>query len=166
MIKQPGKGPKLRSKGAECRGLVPFGFELATEMQAKDPSELNLTMLRMMTQLLAYYDLLSNSDYPAELAGQLCRECCLYYKALSDRAKRVHGDDTKRWTVSPKFHMWQEVSEFQTKDLGSPRDFWCYKDEDFVGWVGSLAFSRGGPTGCKVVAQRLIDRYRSWVGSL
>ena len=33
MVKQKDKGPKLRAKGAETRGLVPFGLELACELR-------------------------------------------------------------------------------------------------------------------------------------
>ena len=41
-----------------------------------------------------------------------------------------HGEDTKLLSLPPKFHLWIESSEYQTQDLGSPRYYWCYKDED------------------------------------
>ena len=166
MVKQPKKGPKLRCKGGECRGLVAFGLELADMMVEADRCEKHLTMLRMMSALLGFYELVSQGDYPAEVAADLCRECCLHYSGLSAMAVARFGPETKHWTVTPKFHMMQEMAESQSLEIGSPRDFWCYKDEDFVGFISTMAFSRGGACTAKGVTQRLVDRYRSWLDSV
>ena len=165
MIKAPGKGPKLRSKAAECKNSVPFAFQLSVQMAEQDPSEHCKTMLRMMSALLSYYQMVDSSEFPQEEVAKACRETCILFKALRDEARKDSGEDTKLWKLSPKFHMWIESSEFQSAELGSPRHYWCYRDEDFVGWASQLANSRGGANTCAHSALRLIQKYRAWVAS-
>ena len=164
MIRQPGKGPKLRSKGSECRGLVPLGFELAIAMKEKHQSEHTNTIVRMMSALLFFYQAIDQEEYPIDTAAKMCRSCCLHYKALRDEARVLHGHSTKLWTLSPKFHMWIEVTEYQAPHLGCPRTFWCYRDEAFVGYVSKLAFSRGGANVCATASMRLLTKVRAMIG--
>ena len=49
------------------------------------------------------------------------------------------------WHVKPNFHMFQDMAQYQSLELGNPRGCWEYKDEDFVGWVSKLAKGWGGP---------------------
>ena len=165
MVRQNKKGPKLRSKGGECRGLIAFGFQLAVRMQEADDCEFTRTILRMMSCLLSFYQMVDLEVYPQADAARQTRKCCLFYKSLSDEAISDYGTDTKRWTLSPKFHLWVELAEYQGRELGSPRLCWAYRDECFVGWASQLATSRGGANRCASSAQSLIDKYRAWVGS-
>ena len=64
-------------------------------------------------------------------------------------------------TVKPKAHMFQELGEYQTEELGNPKDFWNYKDESFMGFIANLATSRGGPTSPTSVTQRVVERVRA-----
>ena len=119
----------------------------------------------MSSCLLTYYQMLDNADFAQAEVAQSCRECCILYKSLRDEARHDHGEDTKLWSLSPKFHLWIESSEYQTQDLGSPRYYWCYKDEDFVGWAATLAASKGGANSCAHSALRLVQKYRAWVSA-
>ena len=65
----------------------------------------------------------------------------MLYAALSREAS---ANDDRYWRMKPKLHMFQELAEFQTADLGQPARFWTYQDESFVGTVAKLAMSRGG----------------------
>ncbi len=65
---------------------------------------------------------------------------CIYVK-LTDEAN-MEGSNT--WRIKPKLHMVQEMLEFQSKELGNPRGFWEYLDEDFVGSIAKLAMRKGG----------------------
>ena len=38
MIRQTGKSPKMRTKGAETRSMVPFALECAMDMHSKTPN--------------------------------------------------------------------------------------------------------------------------------
>ena len=55
MIKKEHKGPKMRTKGAETRGLVPFAVECAQSLHEKEQTVHTLTMVKAMTNLLEFY---------------------------------------------------------------------------------------------------------------
>lgn len=64
------------------------------------------------------------------------------------------------WIMKPKFHLWAELSFFQTFETGDPRDFWLYQDEDFVGLVAQLAMQRGGSRKIDTIPRNVINRYK------
>ena len=88
--------------------------------------------------------LLTLDDWKADLAKKTSRSFCMMYKALSDESRRIRGTDIY-WKIKPKLHMFQELAEYQSQVLGNPKLFWTYVDEDFVGWIATLAKSRGDP---------------------
>ena len=51
--------------------------------------------------------------------------------------------------------------QYQSHQLGNPRGFWEYKDEDFVGWVAKLATRRGGANTQRVLADKVLCKYRA-----
>jgi len=40
--------------------------------------------------------------------------------------------------------MFQDMAQYQSLELGNPRGFWEYKDEEFVAWVTKLTGSYCG----------------------
>ena len=165
MIRLPNKGPKLRTKGAETRGLVPFGAQLAREHNANEGSSRSHALMRTFKYLLEFYMFVSQEPYNAPEAAIAARNFLLLYKSLGAHAGG--GSDPKLWIVKPKFHMMQELAEFQAPDLdASPATFWAYKDEDFVGFVAQFAGSRGGANHCQNSCVRTMQRYRAWVREL
>eukprot|EP00974_Lingulodinium_polyedra_P051570 4961493-Lingulodinium_polyedra.AAC.1 len=163
MIKQTGKPPKLRAKGAETRGLVPFGVEIAQLMCSKQPGPHTLALLRCMTGLLDFYVCLTLDEFKPELAYSSCQQFCSFYSALSKEGQKKHGTDLF-WRVKPKFHLFCELAQFQCKHMGNPRLYWNYLDEDFVGWIALIAASKGGPKQCSTTARKVLDRYRALAG--
>ena len=149
----------MRTKGAETRNLVPFAVELAQEMATKKPSTHANTVLGCASSLLDFYMLLSMDEYNSEAAANATRRCALLYKALNSEAEGA--GDYKCWALKPKLHLFQELGEFMTKVSGNPRDFLTYKDEDFVGWVATMARKRGGPKSAASTANAAIDKYRA-----
>ena len=144
MIQRSGKPPKLRAKGAETRCIVPFVVECARKMHEEMDDMHSFTVFRCVASLADYYMLMSLDEWKPALAKQACRQFCVLYKALSDEASAKYNHDVF-WRLKPKFHMFQEMAEYPGFVLGNPRTFWNYMDEDFVGWVASMAKSRGGP---------------------
>jgi hypothetical protein len=69
------------------------------------------------------------------------------------------GAAQARWRMKPKFHMLQELLEFQSFSLGNPRGFWEYQDEDFVGTIATLALKRGGANTHLACSGNVISRY-------
>ena len=155
MIRSPGKGPKLRAKGAETKGVLPFAVSLAMEMAAKHPTDDRYqTIAACASCLLEFYILLDHEEWLADMASEACRRYCLLYSALSE-----HSVDKKYWKMKPKLHMFQELVEFQTYDLGHPARYWTYMDESFVGQIAKLAMSRGGPRNAATAAKKVLDRF-------
>ena len=60
--------------------------------------------------------------------------------------------------------MMQELLEYQSHELGNPRGYWEYRDEDFVGLVSRLAVRKGGPATPKACARGVLQRYRALLG--
>eukprot|EP00974_Lingulodinium_polyedra_P035515 3408349-Lingulodinium_polyedra.AAC.1 len=60
--------------------------------------------------------------------------------------------------------MFQELIEYQSQTLGNPKLYWNYADEDYVGWVATIATSRGGPKQAATLAKKVLDRYRAMTG--
>ena len=100
----------------------------------------------------------SDRPYNAKATADACRQFLLLYSSLGGGPN---------WKVKPKFHMVQEMTEYQAVDMDmSPADFWAYRDEDFVGWVATFAGSRGGANNAGSASLRTIQRYRAWVQEL
>ena len=95
--------------------------------------------------------------------GQGCCEkvLCPFYGALSKEA--ADNGHTEMWRAKPKFHMLQELGEYQVFILGNPRQVWAYADEDFVGWVAALACSRGGQKTASTIPKNVLDRYKALI---
>ena len=156
MLKKPKKAPKLKAKGAETRCLVPFGVLLAQEMFDMHKTDHFHLVLMTITALHDFYMIMS-TQWDATLAAMCCRKYLTLYSRLSKEAQ-LHNKCA--WVIKPKFHMFQEMVEFQSFELGNPKGFWEYKDEDFVGWVSHLATRRGGKNSVRVVVDKVLQRYR------
>ena len=161
MLRQPNKGPKLRTKGAETRGLVKFGCELAIEYNDLVKSDRSHALMSCMARLLDFYELISQTPYQPQAAARASRRFCVLYKSLGGL------DDERLWAIKPKHHMMQELAEYMAPDLQmSPADFWSYRDEDFVGWIASFAASKGGAVNPASSGLRTIQRWRAWIKEL
>ena len=135
MICMDKKGPKLRAKAAEARGLVPFGVELAEEMLTDPGDHVGVTIRECARHLQACYDNLSRAEYDADSLSNNCRLCCVLYKSLSDFSAKP-----RHWKLKPKFHLFAEL----TGTGNCPSLQWTYRDEDFGGFAAKLSRRRGG----------------------
>ena len=116
--------------------------------------------MRTFAVLYDCYLFVSAEEFDAKAFADSTRQLLLLYSSLG-------GADNRCWLVKPKFHLMQELAENQSMRLEmSPREFWCYKDEDFVGWVATFAGSRGGANKAVSSSLRTIQRYRAWIREL
>lgn len=159
MVKADKKPPKLRTKAAETRHIMPFAVEIAQELHAADPSVHNATILQMVSGLFDLYMMMGLEVWPAELASSTSRKVGLLYKALSDES--IGKGQDWRWRMKPKWHLFAELFSQQAPQRGDPSLFWTYADEDFVGYCAQIARSRGGPRSAAVTARKVIERYRA-----
>ncbi len=156
MLKQPGKPPKLRSKAAQCRYLVPFCSELADRF--KDKSDVMMTVSHLTRLLDTLVRLVCVEPFDSSAAAEACRRLCLLYCALFRRSEAI-GED--RWRATPKLHMVQEMLEFDAFTFGSPKSFWTYVDESWGGHVAKIATRRGGAKLPASIALEALDRFRA-----
>jgi hypothetical protein len=134
MIKQPKKGPALRGKAAEVRGLVPFGLELAQELLAAG-SETDKTICECAKQLNECYNCLHTNGFEQSVFQDHVNKFCMLYAALDSTTL-----DEKSWKIKPKFHLMAEMGMDDT----CPSVVWTYRDEDFGGTAAALSRRRGG----------------------
>lgn len=136
MIKQSGKGPKLRARAGEARGLIAFASEIA-DQKLSDECPLEHTAKQCARHLLACYSCLSKLHFDHEVMKSNSRSFCLLYVALE-----TTSPNAKFWRVKPKLHLFQELCE-ESGNL-CPSQVWSYRDEDFGGGIASLSRRRGG----------------------
>ncbi len=158
MIFKPGKAPKIRAKGGETRYLVPFAVELAQTCSEQQRTDHWLTVHGLTRLLFQMYRAVSARPFSAQEGAQLCKKFCVLYQALAEEA--VAAGKTA-WVQKPKLHLLQELLEFATTEMGSPENFWCYRDESWVGFLGKMAHRRGGADSPLVAATRALERYRA-----
>ena len=157
MIKRDQKAPKLKAKGAETRHLLPFGLQLARELYDRHKTRHCKTVLQAVSHMMDFYMNMASDDFDPDAATESCNAFCLLYKALSTEADRA---GKRAWWMKPKLHMFQELAEFATHELGNPAEFWNYKDEDFMGLVAGIAFRRGGAVNVTSTSTQVLNRYR------
>eukprot|EP00969_Alexandrium_andersonii_P326929 14446959-Alexandrium_andersonii.AAC.1 len=112
----------------------------------------------MTSALLAFYMSISSETFVPDHAAKACQRFLLLFSSLAREASAAGME--KHWAVKPKFHLFAEMAQYQTVEVGNPRSFWAYKDEDFVGWIAGVASSRGGPVSVSSLPLRAIERYR------
>ena len=159
MIKADKKPPKLKPKGAETRCLVPFALELAQQLRNLIGDIRTLTILKCFSALLDFYMVMSSTPFVQQHAKDACSQFCLHYGALNSAAEA--NGEFKSWVCKPKMHMMQEMAEMMSEEVGNPRLFWCYRDEDFMGWIAEVTKSRGGAAVCSTAPLRVLERFRA-----
>ena len=157
MVRQRGKSPKLRAKGAETRHLVPFGVLVANDLHQQVGTTRSETILKVANSLFELYCLFGTRPVNHKAIAETCNRLCLMYSSLGD------GTDVKgsSWRVKPKFHMMCELCEYQVETFGSPEEFWAYADESFVGFVAEFSCRRGGAANATRTSEHVMDRFRA-----
>ena len=101
MLKLPGKPPKLRSKAGECRYLLPFAAQVASEYN--DGTVHRSTVDLLMQNLLEISACISVEPYDHHRASAACDRMCSLYAALETVA--LAQNDSASWRIKPKLHM-------------------------------------------------------------
>jgi hypothetical protein len=154
--------PKFKGKGAETRYLAPFCLDLAWEMNEKFQTEHTHLVFMMIQALNEFYIILMDGElWNQPDAAMTCQLFLELYKSLHLEARQKK---VKMWAIKPKFHLFQELVQYQALEHGNPRGFWEYKDEDFVGWVAKLATRRGGANTNRVLVDKVLQRWRILFG--
>ena len=141
MIKADGKPPKLKTKAAEGRYLLPVVVAILEKwFPARDDHEGNrllcLTALRdMYTELKAW------GPGSGPRVASLGRRHVLLYEALSRDAlsKLREGATQLFWRLYPKHHLFIHCVEDQVMISGNIGESWNYRDESAIGDAAKVA---------------------------
>ena len=126
--------PKLRCKAAATRHLAKFALGLAQQ-------HLDARRVAVCNLLCRFYWLLEAegqfmSQEAKDELPRVGRIFCQLYTSLSAEAFAANA---KRWKMSPKVHLFQHLTEHQAVELGNPKFYWVYCDEDLVGQMIEVA---------------------------
>ena len=145
--------PTLRSKAAECRHLSGFAVFLAhrhrrmqlvfrTARMAPYSAEYRELAVLMAENMHSYHQACSSEPFDQTA----CRNSMVtFIKATTDlrslfrRDLRADLHDSQPFIFRVKGHMLDHLVNRCIGLWGSPKLFWCYGDEDFVGIVKRIA---------------------------
>lgn len=157
MIRRTSKSPQFRGKASETRYLVPHGLKLAQHIADRmQTSHWNLVH-NAFKALVGYYLTLGQVPFNKRSAEEFGKKLLMLYSALNKEAsdKGMHWS----WIVKPKFHLFSELIAFQLDSAGDPSLFWTYQDEDFMGWLASMAHSRGSKRSMTTTPLNVLKKY-------
>ena len=80
----------------------------------------------------------------------------LWREGLSDEL-----EPRQPFKIRPKCHIMEHLVDQKIEMFGSPAEFWCYADEDFVGRVKAIALRTQHP---KTMALRLLQKMCLMIG--
>jgi hypothetical protein len=108
--------------------------------------------------MVQFYTVMNQEEFNPELANRASNEFLTCYSQL---AQESWAKGLRTWAIKPKFHLFAHLGEEQCWELGNPRLFWAYTDEDFMGALGRMGRPRGGSQGKNMVV-KLMEKYRAW----
>jgi hypothetical protein len=171
LAKDPGY-PFLKGKAAQVRHLAEYGLLLANRHRHGDQEHVpfrfkhtsklaehtdeHLELLVAMFQGMARYFRSINAE-PFKVDD--CKEAMFtYLQALAGlhrlwrRGLAPHELRGLPFQIRPKAHVLQHMVQDQIELYGSPKQVWCYLDEDFVGSVKSIAAKTKSPNSVESMA--------------
>ena len=130
---------------------------LAAEM-ARDNIHCS-TVAELFNYMLMLAQEVSAETYNKEKAVECCRRFCLLYCTLAEEA--LSRGQENIWQPKPKMHLLQELVEYQSPQWGSPKLFWCYRDESWCGFWARASHRRGGAKSVASITLQMLDRFRA-----
>ena len=91
---------------------------------------------------------------------RLCQTTFVPVSILYSDVLRTSPSD-RLCAMTPQMHLFPGFAEYGAIEIGDPSLFWCCIDEDYVGWISQLAFSRGGRRSSVSTPENAIGRYRA-----
>lgn len=142
-VKTSGGWPKLKTQAAVVRGLAPFCLHLSQ-------TYLTVKHAWLCQMMVRFYELLDSEPLflSAEARDELKQLGLRFSDLYNEFAAEAFVARIRMWKGSPKLHMFQHLCEWQGPEMGNPRYFWCYADEDMVGKMIKTAQSCHPKTLC------------------
>ena len=131
--------PKLKSKAAATRHLAAYAVHLVQSFGTPEDRE----VLAIVQLLQKFYTIIASQSMfltkeAKEALPELGRNLAILYSGLAAKSAAAHS---KMWKMMPKLHLFVHLCEWQAVEIGNPRSFWTYADEDLVGLLCEVARS-------------------------
>ena len=170
---QPASGghPGLKCKAAQCRHLSLFalflaqrhrqiGFVLEEERLQPHSADYRRAVVECAVHIVGYHDSCSAEPFSVvrcqtSMLGFLEKFDELRLLFRRNLAPQLHAAQV--FAPRPKFHMCEHLVCEKVELYGSPRLFWCYADEDFVGMIKRIAACTKNPRTLEAI---LMAKYR------
>ena len=163
--------PTLRAKAASRRHLVHFALFLA---RRQDRLRLSLSgdrlrpfseeyrglVIQLAEAMVAFHECCSTEPFDPDACEAAMNRYITAYHALRLLFRRNLNADlhsSQPFGARPKLHMAEHLVSEKTRMFGSPRNFWCYSDEDFMGLVKKICMQSRHPRSFERV---LLAKYR------
>lgn len=176
--KEPGY-PYLKAKAAQTRHLVGFCLTLAhlhrtghatrPAFRFRRHHRLEADSARHCDLVVALFEGLNRfvgSCGTTPFVAADCRAGMYQYLQCMEELHRMWRRDVPLanqkplpWHLRPKAHVCQHMVEEKIDMFGSPSEFWCYRDEDFVGVIKSIAAKTKHPA---TLEAKLVHKLRIW----
>ena len=141
--------------------MTPFIFVIAKELHDYNNNNAHsLAVWQCVPELFDWYMSMSTVPFNPTVASKANKSVCGLYTALARESQR-NGTGDGFWKPKPKLHMFQALGTNQIFVMGNPKHFWNYADEDFMGFISTIARSRGGPQSAATTSLQVIQRFRA-----
>ena len=151
---------QLHAHGRAGREAFTFG----THRLAAYSAEYRVLIVGMSTCLHRYHDICMAEPFDvaacrASMHGFL--EALAGLRLLVRRGLAPELQGGQPFPLRPKAHMLEHVVDDKIQQWLSPKNFWCYADEDFVGIIKRIAVQTKHPRSMERVLMR---KYRLFAG--
>ena len=150
--------PFLKTKAAETKHLLPCIAIISDEVSTGTDHDLRRTAaLQAITSFCKLLDLAGTFLTPeqADYAEMLVIEFLGHYAWLNEWAQ---ANDRPEYHIVPKFHMLHHLA-LNARHL-NPKVHWCFKAEDYVGKISTLAHSASMGVRSTLISQKNAIKYR------
>ena len=128
--------PKLKAKAAATRHCATFALIIARRCLDHKRVAL-IEMLCRFYEIVALDGMFLSKEAKEELPN-LGRHMMMLYGQLSAESLAA---GRRLYKISPKHHLFVHLCEWQAVEMGNPRFYWTYADEDLVGSMIDMARS-------------------------
>ena len=165
-----GGAPSLKAKAAACRHLGPFlvylaqrharvGFQLEDDRLAQYSAEYRELVVKCAEFFVAYH----SSCETVPFSPEYCKASMLGFLAAYNQLRQLfrrgvppEEHSSQPFGARPKFHIADHLVSEKIFLYGSPRQFWCYGDEDFIGLIKRICVQTRHP---RTMEARIVAKY-------
>ena len=139
-------------------------FELREERLRPYSAEYRGLIVLMAASMHRYHEVCSAEPFviaDCQASMHVFIQALTELRALFRRHLPAHLHFAQPFPFRPKGHMLLHLVNEKVLLWGSPKNFWCYGDEDFVGLIKRIAVQTKHP---KTMEQVLLQKYRIFAG--